>query len=441
LSLSTTLQRILKGSLPPTILRATTFPPTSPSDPAQWLVDAWGGPPTKSGISISSLDALRSTAVLSCVRILSETVASLPLVVYRRLEPRGKLKAPEHPLYKILHSQANPLMTSFEWRELLMGHLTLWGNHYSEIERDNAGTPIALWPLRPDKMRIEGKGKELLYYYTPPNSTEQFISQENVLHLKSISGNGYVGQSLIGFAREAIGLGLAMEDFTARFFSNDATPKTYIKHPLRLNEKSRANLTESFDKKGKGLENKFRMQILEEGMDIVSVGMPLSDAQFLELRKFEELDVYKIFRVPPHKGGILDRATFSNIEHQGIEFVTDTMLPWFTRLEQRLNTTLFFEDEQEEYFVEFIVDGLLRGDTLTRYQAYEKAWQTGWMNQDEIRDKENMNPIPGGKGQTYYVPLNFAPLGTQIQPPKVIQSRKINGNGHDIDEEEHVNEQ
>lgn len=426
----TRLKNLVVGS--PPNFRALALAGTSLAEPEQWLVDAFK-PPTKSGVSIGTLDSLRSTAVLTCVRILSESIAQLPLVVLQNLNEGGKRKAPDHYLYPILHYQVNPFLTSFEWRELMMQHLTLWGNHYCEIERNRGGLPIALWPLRPDMMRVVAEGMELKYYYTPPDNIEQEIREENVLHVKGLSTNGYIGQSLIGFAREAVGLGVAMEDFTGRFFSNDATPRTFITHPMRLSPKSRGNLEESFEKKHKGLENKFRMQILEEGMGIETVGMPLEDAQFMELRKFELEEVLRIFRIQAHKGGVLDRATFSNIEHQGIEFVTDTLMPWIRRIESAFQRDLFFSRELGEYYTKFIVEGLLRGDIKTRYEAYAIARQWGWHNLDEIRELEDMNPIPGGLGQEYIMPMNFQPIGSppQIQEPRI--GLRVKPNGHDTE--------
>lgn len=422
-----TLKKLVIGQ--PPNLRAVKYLPSTISEPEQWLIDSFTSQ-TKSGISVNSLDALRSTAVLSCVRILSEAIASLPLVVYETESNGGKRKATEHYLFNILHYNANPYMTTFEWRELLVQHLLLWGNHFAEIERNQNGLPIAIWPLRPDRMRIESNGMDLVYLYNLPEGREVPISGENILHVKGISGNGYVGQSLIGFAREAVGLGLAMEDFTARFFSNDATPRSYIKHPGRLSDKAKTNIEESLERKNRGLENKFRMQVLEEGMSIDTIGMPLEDAQFLELRKFEELDVYKIFRVPPHMGGILDRATFSNIEQQAIEFVVHSLQPWLIRSEQAFQRDLFFANELGKYYCRFVVAGLLRGDIASRYAAYATARQWGWINVDEIRELEDLNPLPDGNGQTYIVPMNFQPID---MPPQSGVRKHTNGNGHATD--------
>ena len=385
------------------------------SDPRQWLVDFWGGSDTKTGIKVNEMTAMQCTTVLACVRILSETLASLPLIVYRRLTGGGKDRAIDHPLYEILHSQVNKYVTSFEWRETLMGHLALWGNAYSEIERNNGGRIIALWPLRPDKMRLESKGRDIRYFYTPPNDVERELPGINLLHMKGLSATGYMGQSIIGFAREAIGLSLATEDFGARFFSNDATPNAVLEHPGHLTEGAKENLRKSWEKQHQGLEQKHRMAILEEGLKFSTVGMPLEDAQFLQIRKYQAAEIAKIFRIPLH---MIDEdskaATYASVEQFQIMFVTHTMLAWFVRWEQALRRDLFLPSERGEFFSEFLVSGLLRGDMQSRYTAYQIGRQNGWLNADEIREMENLNPLPDGRGQIYYMPLNFAPVGKEV---------------------------
>lgn len=429
---------------------ATVLPSTNLAKPDKWLTDTLSVS-SKSGVAVSELTAMQCTTVLKCVRILSETVASLPLIVYETLQEGGKDRARKHHLFNVLHDLVNPLMTSFEWRETLMQHLTLWGNGYSEIQRNGAGRPIALWPLRPDKMRVVGDSLKLRYFYTVPDGTEQEIASENILHIKGMSLNGYVGQSLIGYARESIGLSLATEEFGARFFSNDATPSGILEHPGKLSTEAHKNLKDSWNKDLQGLSNKFRMQILEEGLKYQTIGMPLEDAQFLENRKYQDLDIAGIFRIPAHMINNMDKASFSNIEHQGLEFVIHTIRPWLVRWEQAMKRDLFLERELETYFVEFLVDALLRGDIKSRFEAYKTAREWGIYNADEIREFENKNPLPDGQGKIYLVPMNHQDLKTIKDNPsgvatngqfaglKVKANGKLNGSKElNTEGEEHV---
>jgi HK97 family phage portal protein len=385
------------------------------ANPPRWLIDLWGGGiESKSGIKIDELNALQSTAVFACVRVLAETIASLPLLIYRRLPSRGKERASDHPLFKILHHLANPLMTSFEFRETLMGHILLWGNAFAEIERDIGNRIIGLWPLLPNKMKIEGKGNTLSYFYTLPKGQEVQIPAINIFHVKGLSANGFSGQSVISFAREAIGLSIAGEEFGSRFFSNNAVPGGVYEHPGKLSVQARENLQKSIEEKHQGLSKAHRMAILEEGMKYHQIGIPGRDAQLLETRKFQVSEIARIYRVPPHLIGDLERATFSNVEQQAIDFVVHTVRPWLVRWEQAILRDLFEEEEREEFFAEFLVDALLRGDIVSRFEAYSQGRNWGWLSADDIRELENMNPLPGGIGQSYLIPSNMIPIKSQI---------------------------
>jgi HK97 family phage portal protein len=410
-----------------------------PSDPSYWVEKIWGGGiEAKSGIKVSEKSALQSNAVYACVKILSETLASLPLFVYRRLEPRGKERALNHSLYRILHFLANPLMTSFELRETLMGHVLTWGNGYAELERNNGGRILNLWPLRPDRMRIEAEGLSLKYFYTLPNGTEIEIPKQNLLHIKGLSLGGYVGESVIGFARESIGLSLATEEFGSRFFSNNAIPGGVYQHPGRLGKEARENLQKSLEKAHQGLTMTHRMMILEEGMKYEKIGIPPEDAQFLQTRKFQLAEIARIYRIPLHLVQELDRATFSNVEQQSLDYVIHTMRPWLVRWEQAMQRDLLLQNEWDEFFIEFLVDGLLRGDSESRYKAYATGRQWGWLSADDIREMENMNPLPEGIGEAYLVPMNMKALGdgsiitddmslSLHRPLKITKKEKTNG--------------
>lgn len=410
-----------------------------PSDPSYWVEKLWGGGiEAKSGIKVSEKSALQSNAVYACVKVLAETIASLPLFVYKRLEPRGKERATTHPLHRLLHFRANPLMTSFEFRETLMGHILTWGNGYAELERNGAGRILNIWPLRPDRMRIEAEGLSLRYFYTLPTGKEEEIAKDNLLHIKGLSLNGYVGESVIGFARESIGLALATEEFGSRFFSNNAIAGGVYQHPGRLGKEARENLQKSLEKAHQGLTQSHRMMILEEGMKYEKIGIPPEDAQFLQTRKFQLAEIARLYRVPLHLIQELDRATFSNVEQQSIDYVVHTCRPWFVRWEQAMQRDLILESEWDEFFIEFLVSGLLRGDSESRNKAYATGRQWGWLSADDIREMENMNPLPDGIGESYLVPMNMKALGdgsiitddmnlSLHRPLKKLKKEKTNG--------------
>lgn len=390
------------------------------ANPEKWLVDWFAGSgKVASGVTVNENTALNATAVFSAVDILSRTLASLPLPVYRRLQGGGKERATDHPLYAVLHDLSNREMTSFELRQALMGHLALWGNAFAEIERDNAGRVIGLWPLRPDRMTVMRDEQGLLYVYRIIKTGQEVaLRQRNVMHLRGLSSDGVIGYSPIRLAREAIGLALATEEYGARFFGNGSRPGGVLQHPGKLSEEAAKRLKKSWEEMHQGLTQAHRVAILEEGMTWQQVGIPPEDAQFLETRKFQVTEIARIFHVPPHMLADLERSTFSNIEHQGIEFVVHTMRPWLVCWEQAIKRDLFLPNERQTYFAEFLVDGLLRGDIKSRYEAYAIGRQNGWLSADDIRELENMNPLPDGQGKVYLVPLNMVPADSVTAAPQ-----------------------
>lgn len=400
--------------------------------PERWLLDALGARPTNSGVQVNEETALRSSAVFAAVRVLSESVASLPLIVYRRLG-RGKERASDHPLYTILHDRANEEMTAFTFREVMMQHLLLWGNAYAEIEYDNAGRVRGLWPLRPDKTwpEREERTKKLVYRVILPDGQGVTLPAERVLHIPAFAADGIVGRSPIRLAREAIGLALAAEEFGARFFGQGATLGGVLEHPGQLSEEALKRLRESFENMHQGLSRAHRIAILEEGMSYKQIGIPPEDAQFLETRKFQVTEIARIFRVPPHMIGDLERATFSNIEHQSIEFVVHSLRPWLVRWEQAINWKLFTPSERQQFFAEFLVDGLLRGDIRSRYEAYAIGRQWGWLSANDVRELENLNPVEGG--DVYLSPMNMVPA-TQIGQSKEANEEQDEGTASDDEE-------
>jgi HK97 family phage portal protein len=356
--------------------------------------------PSSSGKQVTEKNAMQSAAVYACVRVIAETVASLPLHLYRHVE-EGKRRDTLHPLYFLLHDSPNPEMTSFIFRETLMTHLLLWGNAYAQIVRNGHGEIIGLYPLMPDKMQVSrAETDELIYLYQSGMSSIAF-RREEILHIPGLGFDGLVGYSPIAMARNAIGMSMATEEFGASFFQNGAAPGGILEHPGTLKDPSKVR--ESWNELFKGSGNANKVAVLEEGMTYKQIGIPPNEAQFLETRKYQTEEICRIYRVPPHLVADLDKATFSNIEHQSISFVVHTIRPWLVRLEQAMNKALLYPAERQRYFIEFNVDGLLRGDYESRMRGYATARQNGWMSANDIRRLENMNLIPKEEGGDLYL--------------------------------------
>lgn len=363
-----------------------------------------------SGVAVTPESSLRATAVFACVRVLSETLASLPLITYKRLT-RGKNRASDFYLYPILHDTPNPEMTSFTFRETLTAHTALWGNAYAEMQLDGAGRVTALWPLLPNRTQPERLPSGTLIYKTfVPGAGYRALSADRVLHVRGLGMNGVLGLSPIAQARNAIGLALATEEFGGRVFGNGSMPGVVLKYPGNLTDDQYNDAQSSWQAAHGGLSNAHRVAILEGGIEAERLGIPNDDAQFLETRKFQTREIARLFRVPPHLISDLEQATFSNIEQQSLEFVIYTMLPWFARWEQEISRSLLLERERREYFAEFLIDSLLRGDTSVRFEAYGKAISSGWMNRNEAREKENMNPGDPALDK-FLEPMNMAEAG------------------------------
>ena len=361
-----------------------------------------------SGKIVNERTAMQTTAVYACVRILAETIASLPFHTYK-YEESGKEKARDHPIYSLLSDAPNPEMTSFVFRETLMGHLLLWGNSYSQIIRDGRGRVIALYPLMPDKMTVNRSERGEIYYLYNKEGEDYILRKDEVLHIPGLGFDGLIGYSPIAMAKNAIGMAIATEEYGAKFFSNGANPGGVLEHPGVVKDPQR--IRDSWNSVYQGSSNAHKVAVLEEGMKFQPIGIPPEQAQFLETRKFQLEEICRIFRVPPHLVGDLERATFSNIEHQSISFVVHTIRPWLVRIEQSINKALFSESEKKDYFVSFVVEGLLRGDYESRMRGYSIGIQNGFMSPNDIRSLENMNPIPSGEGgDTYMVNGNMLKL-------------------------------
>jgi HK97 family phage portal protein len=384
-------------------------------NPAEWLTNIFRGSPTASGTYVTEFTALKNTAVWAAVRILAESVGFLPLLTYERLDGGGKQRAIDHPLYRLLHDQPNRYMSSVTFRETLQGHLALWGNAYAEIQWAENGQAIALWPLLPNQVWPEIRDGKLFYRVTVPKGPQVILSPDDVLHVPGLGFDGVKGYSPIAMVREALGLAAAGEEFAARFYSNGASVSGILEHPQTLSKEAGDRLRKDVESRYTGLTNAHRMMILEEGMKF-GAAMPLREAQFIEGRTFQIAEVARTFHVPLHMLAELSHATFDNIEYQSLEFVIFTLGPWLRRWEQELNRKLFSAWAQKRFFVEFQVDGLLRGDFKSRMEGYSIARNGGWMSADDIRDLENQNPLPDGAGKIYLMPLNMADASKPAPP-------------------------
>lgn len=369
----------------------------------------FGAPSSSSGVNVTAETALQASAVYGCVTVIAGTVSTLPLHVYRRLTGGGRERAPEHPLYGLLHDAPNDLLTSCEWREMMQAHLCLRGNAYAEIVRDGAGIVRALEPIHPDRVSIFQRAGRVTYSVQDSSGPQKTHTPETLIHIRGMGPDGLVGYSPISLARNSIGLAIATENHGAKLFANGARPSGVLETPAAMTEAALKALREHWNSVHSGQDNASKMAILSQGMKYSGVSMSNEDAQFLETRKFQIPEIARIFRVPLHKIQDMSGATFSNIEHQAIEFVTDCIRPWVVKWEQRLNVALLTPSERQNYFVEFSLDALMRGDTTSRFNSYKVGREGGWLSSNDIRDLENMNRIDGG--DTYMQPLNFTRLG------------------------------
>ena len=365
---------------------------------------------TTSGKPVNERTAMQTTAVYACVRILAEAVASLPLHVYEYQDDGGKKLVYDHPLYYLLHDEPNPEMTSFVFRETLMSHLLIWGNAYAQIIRDGAGRVLGLYPLLPDKMEVQRDDKGNIYYVYSRNSDENptfkeygniKLKAEDVLHIPGLGFDGLIGYSPIAMAKNAVGMTLACEEYGASFFANGANPGGVLEHPGVLKDPSKVR--ESWNSVYRGVSNAHKIAVLEEGMKYQQIGIPPEEAQFLETRKFQINEIARLYRIPPHMVGDLDKSSFSNIEQQSLEFVKYTLDPWVIRWEQSLQRSLLLPGEKGKYFIKLNVDGLLRGDYQSRMNGYAVGRQNGWFSANDIREMENMNPILDEEGGNLYL--------------------------------------
>ena len=372
---------------------------------------------TTSGKAVTERSAMQMTAVYSCVRILAEAIAGLPIHLYKYKPDGGKEKAIDHPLYLLLHDEPNPEMSSFVFRETLMTHLLLWGNAYAQVIRNGRNEVVALYPLMPNKMTVDRDEHGQLYYEYQRSNDEAptlkgstvVLKPTDVLHIPGLGFDGLVGYSPIAMAKNAIGMAIACEEYGAKFFANGAAPGGVLEHPGTIKDPQRVR--ESWQSTFGGSGNSNKIAVLEEGMKYTPIGISPEQAQFLETRKFQINEIARIFRVPPHMVGDLEKSSFSNIEQQSLEFVKYTLDPWVIRWEQSIQRTLLTPEEKKSYYVKFNVEGLLRGDYQSRMNGYAIGRQNGWMSANDIRELENLDRIPAVEGgDLYLINGNMLPM-------------------------------
>ena len=362
------------------------------------------------GKLVNERSAMQMSAVYACVRVLSEAIASMPLHFYRYNDTGGTEKATDHPLYRLLHDEPNPEMSAYSYRETSMIHLLLYGNAFSQVIRNRRGEITAIYPLMPDRMTVDRDAHGNIFYKynraqsdanTLGKQSSVILMPEDVFHVPGLGFDGLVGYSPIAMAKQAIGMGLACDEYGASFYQNGAQPGGVLMHPNTVKNPQRVR--ESWNAIYQGSGNAHKIAILEEGMTYHPITINPQEAQFLETRKFQIDEIARIFRVPPHMVGDLDKSSFSNIEQQSLEFVKYTLSPWITRWEQAIHRSLLLPKEKLEYFARFNVEGLLRGDYQSRMNGYAVARQNGWMSANDIRELENLDRIPAERGGDLYL--------------------------------------
>jgi HK97 family phage portal protein len=364
---------------------------------------------SKAGTRVSPKSAMTCSAVYACVRVISESVGALPVHLYRRTE-EGKQVAAESRLDFLLHAEPNPRMDSAVFRETMMGHLLLWGNAYAEIEFDRAGEIVALWPVPPWRAeRREAPSGEAFYSVQLPDGRSRLLPAAQVFHLMGHTDDGLTGKSVLSAMRESVGLGLAVEEFGANYFSKGTNLGGFMEVPGKLSDQAFERLKKGIDEGYRGLSRSHRVIILEEGAKFAKTVIPPNDSQMLETRRFQTEEIARFFRVPPHLIQSLERSTNNNIEHQGIDFVTHCIRPWVVKWEMAVQRQLLFGAEKAGMFARFNLAGLLRGDAKSRYESYAIGRQWGWLSANDIRELEDMDRLPGEQGDMYLVPMNMIP--------------------------------
>jgi len=370
---------------------------------------------TSSGENVTEYTALNYSAVFNAVTLIAGTISTLPLRLIRK-DNRRTITEDKRSIHRLLSSSPNPYMTAMALREAMMGHVLLWGNAYAEIVRNRVGEIIELWPITPNRVSIRMMDGNLVYLIKMSGQANVVLPRERVLHIPGFGFDGYVGYSAVGLAAKSIGLGMAMETFGEGYFGNGTHPGVIVSHPKSLGPDAAKSLQKSLVESYSGLGQAHRLLLLEEGMKLEKVGVPPNDSQFLESRQFQIPEIARWFNLPPHKLKDLTKSSFSNIEQEQISFVQDSILPWLVRLEQNYNMQLLNDvDKERGLYFKHTIEGLLRGSAAARSAFYKAMWNLGAMSQNDIREKEDMDPIEGG--DEYFVPSNMEPLSKALNRP------------------------
>jgi len=385
------------------------------ADERYWRMGSIGST-AYSGVHVSPETALMSSAVWACTRLISESVATMPAIMYRRLADGGKERATNHPLYTVLHDDPNEIQTAFIFKRTMMVHALLYGGGYARITPGPRGPVDSLQPIHPDDITTEAlPGGGIRYMVRGEDGVRRPVNAEDVFHLPGLSLNGVDGLSLVQYARESIGLALAAEGYSAKFYSQNARPSGILKHPNKLSPEAAQRVKESWEAAHAGLQNAHRVAVLEEGLEWIQTGMTNQDAELIAQLDWSAADIARFFNVPLHMIQLMTKSTSwgSGIEEMGIEFVVFTLLPWVKNWEELITKKLILAPQA--YFCEFLLDNMMRGKLQDRYNAYATARNWGWLSANDVRRLENMNPIEGG--DQYLRPVNTVDMTTPELPP------------------------
>lgn len=380
---------------------------------SRFFLDLLGGNKTAAGVSVTPDTALKQATAWACMRVRSEDMGKLPCLLYQR-DGTARRRAVEHHLYQLIATSPNPRQTPFEFKSMMQLQLDMHGNALAIKTFDGRGQIVAVWPAMWKNVTVLQSldGLDLFYQVRLRNGTTVTLPAEGVVHLRGMSQDGVLGMSPIAYHRETIGLAVAAEQYGAAFFGNNAQPSGVLKVKQVLSKEAVGALREDWEKRFRGSDNAHKLAVLDGEMDWDQIGMDNSDAQFIETRGLSGRDICRIYRVPPHKVADLEQATFSNIEQQAIEYVTDCLMSEMVRWEQALNRDLLTAEERKTYYFKYMPDALLRGDLKSRYEAYAIGRTWGWLCVDKVLELEDMDPLPDNKGQIYLQPLNMIEAGT-----------------------------
>lgn len=400
-----------------TMMRPAAISESEVRGPVAWLLDTGDGlKMSQAGESVDQQRSLSLSGVFACVRNIAEDTAKLPLKLYRQLTPRGKESARDEDLYYLLHNEPNDEMSSFDFRQALAASAVMWHGGFAEIQRDGGGRPIALWPLHPSRVKVKRDDQGRLFYRVRRGDDLETddVSPRDMIHVKGFSDTGVAGFMITEFARNGFGIYLAAERFTGSYFSNGTVASGVLEYEKKMDPQSLESLRHQFAEKYAGAGNSFKPVALDLGGKFKPTSHDAEKSQLVESLQFRIEDVARWFRMPPHKIGHLLRATFSNIEHQSLEYLQDTLAPWLVRIEQEFNRKLL--PGRTDMFYEHVRDAIVQADINSRYAAHQIAVTNGLATRNEIRDKENLNPYPGG--DKYLIPQNMAVVNEQgeIEP-------------------------